>query len=450
MDFCNLDFGFIDIPSLFVFINPWSPYQTVQNMLVDDFDIKKVRNYLALAKPSEETTDMINRISSFVHERKHFHDILLTPCGNRLVREAFLYAITTSALFLNRNWSKGGSIEIPLQSQEGDLVLSRVTQRRNDMFKAIESAKSIFETLAVMAQEQFVWSVLGENAVDVFETGFSLKNISPKVYADYSRWLDVFSKALGDSSNWDIGEIANLQKPLHLNFLCMLGDGQLPPGCTTRSGLLMELFEKIKNRSLAEIERALNDNIKSLWPQFLDGIYESERSNRDFALRIGHLLREYPEEMIAGAQNVFNDFCVKSEKIHCQFLEKPDIYLGLPDYTTLAGDDMPAVEPYLYLYSMDDMLSLFPNSLNLQESELNAQVEFKDPRTGLTSYSYRMCPALNWSYNESPQRKMWVEFVQSMGGSAALLDEIDFLHPLKTYWLKTMEQLDGVKFVRKM
>src|SRR6185312_2964746 len=112
-DLCDRHYGFLHLPSLFVFVNPYSPYQSVQEFLFHS-PLENLGEYLE-SMPREEAMDLVQRATSLEHESKHFHDILLTPYGNSLFRAFFHHALKCRQLVALARISPDTELALPIE-----------------------------------------------------------------------------------------------------------------------------------------------------------------------------------------------------------------------------------------------------------------------------------------------------------------------------------------------
>src|SRR6267142_1534957 len=86
MELCDRQYGFMHLPSLIVFVDPYSRFDVVKEFLQerrsspDEFE----RARASIGPEAEQ--DLVQRFTSLHHEIKHFHDLLLTPFGNAVIR----------------------------------------------------------------------------------------------------------------------------------------------------------------------------------------------------------------------------------------------------------------------------------------------------------------------------------------------------------------------------
>ena len=167
MDLCHRNYAFLSVPSLAIFLNPWSGYREVTEAIrdgsitADDFYAKH---------GAAATKDLLSRITSHTHELKHFHDILFTPYGNRLFLLAIKAIVGSMAILVDGSWRKS-KVLVPLR--ETDLqtpVMLRKTLNYIDEFKrALAGARMVMEASATLAQQQFVWTMFGKDHKDLLE-----------------------------------------------------------------------------------------------------------------------------------------------------------------------------------------------------------------------------------------------------------------------------------------
>ena len=67
---------------------------------------------------------------------------------------------------------------------------------------------------------------------------------------------------------------------------------------------------------------------------------------------------------------------------------------------------------------------------------------------GSPVYSHRLQPG-ELSSEVPLDKYAWVNFAKSSAGAVTLLEPIDWLHPLQSYWLRGVEPLVKIRFSRR-
>ena len=436
MDLCDREYGFLHLPSLLVFLNPWSEDPAVSDFIVNQLWHPKAPKKAAMLPP-ESFADLLHRVGSLVHERKHFHDLLLTPFGNRLVRLSFQYALSVYALFQSREWRPGQTIAVPAGAEAfpQEEALRRVLAKRDEFLRAFESGRMLLEATAVLAQREFAWTVFGEHA----HTIVCAQLASHPVYSSLLRALEVVGSRIGAPTR-------GFARIAHMLLLAYLGRGVQPDGSSSHTGAFIAVLERLSALhpgSFGQVEQAT----QAAWVIAEGNMGIEEEENAKFL----DLLRDKahrwaPPPLAENLRATWADFSAKARVMHELFRRQRDTYLNLDLYVQGEGE---WVEPLTYLYCVRDDLCLGTEPLDLKREELVAHVEYEDPVTKAKRYSYRVMPAAVPLSGPCMDRSLWVTFARSLGGVVTLLEPLDWLHPLQAHWLRLTERLTGVRFVRR-
>lgn len=239
MDLCDRDYGFLHLPSCFVFLNPWSADPTVTDFIQRHlWQPDRVARAARLREPS--LTEVVNRVGSLVHERKHFHDLLLTPYGNRLVRTSFEYALSLFWVFDALPWARGQRIDLPLQS--GDVPAAsrefeEVLAQREQLRTLLKSGHMVLEATAALTQRQFTWTCFGSRAHALVELDLARH----PVYSAILRAFEVIGYGLGNPTEWGL--------IVHLLLLAVLGRGVPSAGHRSHTSQCIDLLDKLSKRT---------------------------------------------------------------------------------------------------------------------------------------------------------------------------------------------------------
>jgi hypothetical protein len=173
----------------------------------------------------------------------------------------------------------------------------------------------------------------------------------------------------------------------------------------------------------------------------------ADTENDEFYDRIDRVIRRDDDAggLAAIVRAAFDEFRRSARDARKQVLADERTYIRLDGYVDFAGD---LIEPCLYHYSVVDEDSLSEQPVDLSEGEFAAQHVYR-VEGGRTLYSHRVSPADVSLGKRTMDRRVWTDFMQSVGGSVALLEEVDWLHPAKTLWLRHMETATGIRFVRR-
>lgn len=429
MDLCDRQYGFMHLPSLMIFVDPYSRFEAVrkffeeQRSSPDDFE--RVRSSLG----PEAEQDFVQRFTSLHHEIKHFHDLLLTPFGNAVIRSFFKYAMAASVLLRDGAWESGTYVDLPLRpgSTKTLELVDRVRKKEDECVQLIRSARLTLEALASLAQRQLVWTQFGSAAQEVLRT--DLLN-DPT----YNALLDVLIPVLRPL-------VSDEELPTMLHRILLIGLGSSEGAPDAFPHALVQAVEKPGSRLTVD---RLHEGIAKAWTVMTNNMKETDEINDKFLEDIRRYVTLGSPDLAEVVKKAVADFCSKSRLLRAQFLEDPDSYVSLLKYTDSV---VKFVWPLVYYYSVDDELSLSTESLDLGPVDLSAQVVFKKPGSNIQYHSHRLRPVIWQARAVTLDRSAWVEFAQ-LCGSVALLEEVDWLHPFNAYWLRQVEDLKGIRFRR--
>jgi hypothetical protein len=416
------------LPSLIVFVDPYSRFDVVREFLREGRFSPDEFERLRTSIEPEAQKDLIQRITSLHHEIKHFHDLLLTPFGNAVIRSSFKYAISASVLLRDGAWKSGDSVDLPLRpgSTKTHEAVDRVLKRQDECIQLIQSARLTLEALASLAQRQLAWTQFGISAQDTLEIDL----LTDPTYCALLEFLvPVLRRVVPDDE---------LPTILHQVLLIGLGCSEGSPDAFPK--VLVQAIDK--SGGIFTVER-LNDGIAKGWTVMIKNMKETDEINDKFLADVSHITLG-SAGLDEALQNAITDYCSKSRLLRSQFLEDPDSYVSLFKYVDKV---VKLVSPLIYFYSVNDELSLFEEPLDLSLNDLSAQTVFKKPGSDVMYYSHRLHP-VNWKTNSvALDRSVWTEYAKLFGG-VALVEEVDWLHPLNTFWLKSVENHEGIRFRR--
>lgn len=397
MDFCNRAYGFFHLPTLMIFINPFSQDKAVKDFFLDGPPLKKINSFIATHE-REQSKDLLQRLSSLVHEQKHFHDILLTPYGNTLVRQSFKYAMAAFVLFSNRNWKPESSVPLPLQAGyilEPD-ALERASKIRKEAMNLRRSARLTLEALATLAQLQFLWTMYGEEAALAVQEDFA-------PYTEYSGILKEFID-LGNNLSFISDHFGAL---IHQILLIGLGTPEPSSIANSHDEFFKAVCEKIRNLPINRAEQLLKAAIKQAWVVVEENMQITETDNDKFLAALEKVMAWAPPEVAEAVVKAFDDFRLKSRAFRSEFLRDKEAYLHLDRYS---NGDATFVEPLVYLYSNNDKLSLFYEPLDVDKPDIVANAIYNIPDRNVTYYSHRVQPSAYTLGGISMERPCWVDF----------------------------------------
>jgi hypothetical protein len=406
-----------------------------------------------IAKLGEvERVDLYQRVTSVIHERKHFHDLLLTPFGNLLVRKSFTYTLAACQALADAMAHQGDVIGVPLkpESVKDQGFLEEAFRIKHEYDELMNSARLTLEASATLAQLHSAWS-LDSEAYAAIVADFEADD-------HYSRLLKVLYAAatkLGyqpDTEETFEHPSGYVHQVLFL-ALCFL---DTPEGFQSIDNSVQRTNKAIVNTNLPPdlvMQRVARHMLQESWPMAARNLRETDEMNEAY---LAALECQYGDEGLAGdtplgklfrlyALPAFRDFCSKSKALRAQFFSDPEAYFRLKTY---GGPDDNLIQPVAYGYSDNDKF-LYEKPLNVGPDELFGQYTYRHNRTGRMYYGYRLMPiSLPFGGStETMNRPVWVRFTRNVGAATLALEDMDMVHPLKLAWLKGLEEAFGVQFV---
>ncbi len=435
MDLCDKSYGFIHLPTLIVFVNPFSPHDSVTTKLLSGKAADENVDDFLKTLPQPELVDFMQRFSSLFHERKHFHDLLITPLGNHLVRLAFKYAVTSTIVFVDRNWRPHDEVEVPLPSAGTKTagLVERAKQIQQQFLEAFRSARRTLEASATYAQLQFIWTNFGETAALTTHADFA-------GVPDYSHLLNQFVE-LGQSLSSTFEE-PWFASACHELLLLALGNTEPKAGYASHDAFVTDALGRLQTFPPAEGKARFREALKRGWDVVESNMKVADHDNEAFLGSLEKMAAKAPA-INESVINSFHDFCVKSKMARQDVLNNPQDFFSLERYVT---QDPIRVGPLIYFYSDDDELSMSEQPLDLKTEDLVAQAEYKISENEVR-YSHRLQPS-KFEPRVELDKNAWINFAKSAGGAVVLMEDLDWLHPLQTYWLRTVEPLTNVQFTR--
>jgi hypothetical protein len=435
MDLCNKAYGFLHLPSLFILLNPYARSAGARRFFLDGMPFDRLAKVLASLPPAE-AVELLHALTCYVHERKHFHDLLVTPYGNAIVRHAFRAAMVTATLWADRVADSGAmALPIGASSLKTPVLIERGLRIYQECTAVFEGAIRTLEASAVLAQRQFAWSHFGADAVDRLDDDLERE---PK----YSGVLSRF---------WRLAERLDPQVPeigvaLHRLLVISLGGAPAPPDGSP-DARLDTVLSRLAALPDATLRSRLGAALDAGWRVTVDNMRFADIANDEFYDRIGTAMRRDNDDgaLAALVRAAFDEFRRCAREARREVLADERVYLRLNHYADFEGD---LVEPCLYHYSVADGDALSDEPVDLSEGEYAAQhvIELAD---GRTLYSPRVTRADVSLGKRTMDRRTWADFMHSVGGSVALLEDVDWLHPAKTLWLRQVESATGLRFVRR-
>lgn len=405
MDFCSKRYGLLHVPSLAVVLNVEAQSERVGHAL--KAAVSPDGNPTAVAELSDrERTELAHRLTTEVHERRHFHDILLTPLGNLL----FAFSLARSAAILlasqGLEQNRGRDVFLPLGPDAAGVrseLLEKVRALERDYAAACDSAKYSFEASATIMQLEAARRDLGDEVYDKLYKDFAK---DPR-YGTAVKAVWLFS---GRVPRADRARLVTLMNRLILLTLSDNLKDRADPHDTVLATLLSRLLDAKPREILPALELVASKTWSAIEANLnLYGDY--------FAVSIQpvleRVLRLFPNpdgKIVAVYRQVLSEFKGVGDEMRAKVIARPDSYVSYEQYSNTEW-----CEPFVYSY---------PHS-----GETGPLAEKSAPTKHLSA--------------------AWRQFTLAYAPSGALMEQVDFLHPLKGLWLRNLETLLGVTFARR-
>jgi len=431
MDFCNRDFGFFDLGSLLVCLNPYSRHEAVRERMTHGALDSAMLNVDGLS--GEARTDLTHRVSTYFHERKHFHDLLLTPYGNRIVREQFEYVVLCTSLFMRRRWNAGQEIELPLQPPAIDAADYELLVRyRNLVHATVEHARAACELSAMLAQVQAIWMWSDE------ETTLAAM--------DEWRHVPLYGEVVSHLFDWpdEIGDLHDEMSRAAHRIVVSVGLGDASSNEDSLRAL-SNMFRRVRSIVDANPREGVRLAVRAsheAWKVMVANFEIARASNAKFAAKVRERLTPWPKEVRDLVIELVEEFTAQAAALQKYVAADPDAYVHLARYLI----ETKLTLPRLFLFSVEDELAVFDEPLDVDNYTLAAQNVFQ-LADGRRKYSYRLMPATPPGASTMSER--WELYAKDLCRHTALFEPVDWNHPLKKHWLSNLERSENVTFVRR-
>lgn len=326
-------YGFLHLPTLLAFVDLTSPNREVHRVLngalngtVDPDELDAMLRW----GPEDRQRDLYLRLGAFAHERKHFHDLLLTPYGNDLVRRSFLYAFGTIqvlvALIHRRQASSRPVIELPLTeaSEAPPWLLAAVHRWRDDFNTSVLAGKVTMESSAAFLQTLHVATRFGSAALiaDLHWLAYLAEMGNNVALAKHVAHEAVKTAGI------DLAEFAPLMLQV---FVLALTTGEPDQ---TLPALLLKVRRASERLSgsqfLAALAASLEADHGKLEAAFAQADQDNERVLQYFQSE--SLLRNLGPALEEEFLVAFSDFVEQSKRLRDQYLHGPELLVDPAEY----------------------------------------------------------------------------------------------------------------------
>jgi len=431
LELCNRSYGFFDIPSLAVFINPFSHLPQVPTQLT-----APIEEALA-ALDAEGSADLLQRFATLLHERRHFHDVLATPFGNRIFRSYLAYAVLCSSVFMRRGWTTE-QISVPLRPPDvSPEDLAVVEEKQRQVLGQLEIGRPAFELSAMLVQVQAAWSLLSADAAQ-----------------------GMIDDLLGHSHERELVEAALLwnqdasvfRDRLHraiTKTTVAIGFGSTgAPDISTGTTLkhLLHRIHEIATPATEAAVRQIEAAAEAAWRQLLINLDEADAANDRLVQDVEKQLVVWPKEAAAAVVSVARGFADEARRCHAIARDEPERLIDAKVYLE-RGMELP--QPRCYFFCDNDAQCVSDEPLDLDRPSLAWQSEYT-LEDGVKKYCHRLFPGNPLPPPAWEIPGQWEEYAKGVVGPTALFEPVNWNHPFRAYSLRTIGSLTKVKLVRRM
>lgn len=429
-------YGFVHLPSLLVFIRPQpSTFFAAARDAIDilsqtgDFDSAAIE--VGKLK-SEELQEATLRLTSLSHEIRHFHDLLLTPYGNQLVRDAFWYSMLTFGALTEIRQIHGekNNIKLPLPIDPSALPIygKRLLKMRSAFHERAKKGLSLLEANAIHTQIQQAKIDLGDDAaIAVSKALHSMK----KQYSETLNPLWNMQEKLNISDD----DFAPIVHGLTLN--CLLDPNPMPI-----EQLTVPIYQKARGLTghvaAQLILSAVFDVIEKVVSR---AMITSNHENEKF---LGVLDKAVHDELLKEiVKSTFAEFTQAAANIKRQFLNNPMLLLDSQIYLGEGANEL--AFPFVYMISN--------GVTTMQVDNRKWESKLSDPLThvleynanGRTVFELRCIPTPP-RHNSLKNESVWKDFADGIAGSLVIAEGANREHPVEGMWMHKLEKRWNISF----
>lgn len=435
-DLGSFSYGFINLPSLFLFVDPFAIDERARAFLFSGNTPWQEAQALAFTLEPEARIDFVTRYTAFTHEIAHFDDLLMTYYGNMLVHEYLklgVMAISVCPRLIQWTRSRGMPIKLPIDPTDYDNDPDIV-----ELMKQNERCKKLFGAgLYAMETSAIVQQHLG--VADMFSAD-DLNTADNNLFGSDHNHYKLF--ALFDS---------------HASFLHSFEDGWTAY-TIIRAFLLSAMSTDEPDRYLAYILKLI------------------DTADSDHSGDARHAAVSELREMLSSLPNILQTARVQSFEQHIKFLEFLDTQIVDAEITkvakraamdfwiaaaraqeVLSGDvkgfldpfTSPALKtlpsPYLYIFCSGSN----PGCRSIerpQDLDPHDFFRFEEDNEKRDMIVLGVIPTDNSASDRHRlEKSVWVEVAKSFAGSLALVTGYNRRHPIMSPWFQFMKS-GGVTF----
>ena len=402
MDLCSTHYGFLHLPSLVAFTNPHSPYSSVARLFMSGTSLLEMARH-ARSLDVDQRRDFAHRATTWFHERRHFHDVLLTPLGNALFFAELSRAAALLPWLPKLQSFKGQILELPMSADTPGMrsFVDAYQPVALPYASLIASARDTMEASAVLAQLAFAMRYVSDTAFVALMQDFLRE---PR----YGYPIQVLGDLVGaPTAATDARRVFVAYARL---LLLVMSD---PPVGRKQShdATLRKLMDKARQVDRSKLASTMESIVQTTWRDVRRNLLLNEERTERWLGGLEHplRLRGIPGELAEMFRRVAREFAGASVDMRRRVCEKPEDYCDLSRYIEA---DWP--EPLTALFHSDGSFRF-------------------------TDVGARWCPFT---------RESWSQFAVALAPLGVLVEDPAFRHPLVRPWRANLEQNVGVRLAR--
>lgn len=394
---------------------------------VDDLD--EVTSLME-SMPEGQVLETTLRLTTLAHEFRHFHDFLLTPYGNHLVRDSFWYScLTFCALTEVLDSRRGGSLSgvaLPVDPRQLPIYGDRMQRMRSAFHGRAKAGRSLMEASAILIQTHDARLNYGDESARV---------LTQKMRST----PDPYSRSLNElewmRETFEIDEPSFT--PVGLTLILMRLLDSTPGSINEITRLLVRRVRGVKGR--AAFERIMGFVMAAVDGAMRQGMRGAQLENEKFLETLDTAVPSPLRDFVVPA---FADFASAAADVQRRFLEDPPLLLNPNRYLNEGLEQL--VTPFVYL--MSDGRTTMQAIDRSWEHHLNDPLShvLKYEVEGERFYELRCVPAPVLS--NTLNAPVWKRFASAVAGSLVIAEGADRDHPVEGMWLQRLEEELSISF----
>ena len=429
-------YGFVHLPSLLVFLRPqpstfWrAARDAVDSLTVSRGDFDEVAGRLTNVD-DDQRQEAVLRVTALSHELRHFHDFLLTPYGNRLVRDAFWYSLLTYGALTEVSQAQRGTqrleVALPVDPSSLPVYGRRLQTMRSTFHERARRGLSLLEANAMHTQIQQAEIDLGSAAAE------ALSGALRRMGGQYSEtlthlWRMQDALEIADS---DFAPVA-----LSLTLYCLLDADAMP---------IEEVTVPVAESARGLVGPAAAQLMLSATMEVIDSVVgramtASQQENEKFLEILDS--DAVPEPLRELVREAFADFARAALAVQRRFLSDPMLLLD-PGRYLREGVDL-LVFPFVYLLS--------DGGTTMQVEHRSWEAYLSDPLAHVREYSvekqtvYELVCVPTRAPTHALNEDAWKTFADTVAGSLVIAEGANRENPVEGMWMRKIEERWPIKF----